>query len=285
MSKHVHCSDCELCKGDPIQSIDELIESSDLPDEVCDLEIKDLETFGKNANIIVYPEFDNSWTVKEIIENSCPPSWKQMFMENSMIVKTVSKKLKIDDKTLPRAENIFRLFRECPLSSIKVVIIAQDPYYTLDRKGVPFANGVAFSINKTQKLTPSLRNIKKELENEGYSMQHGDLIRWVRQGVFMFNSYLTVEEGNPNSHKNIWKSMSIRIIQWICQTRPKTAYLLWGRQARDVGLKITTGKKFITSHPSPRSANRGFIGCNHFNKCNEYLKSIGSDPINWNIKF
>jgi uracil-DNA glycosylase len=36
-------------------------------------------------------------------------------------------------------------------------------------------------------------------------------------------------------------------------------------------------------HPSPLSAHRGFIGCGHFSKANDYLVRHGMTPIDWTL--
>ena len=37
-------------------------------------------------------------------------------------------------------------------------------------------------------------------------------------------------------------------------------------------------------HPSPLSAYRGFFGCRHFSKANEFLQANGAEPIDWQIE-
>ena len=226
--KECKCAECDSPK---IDSLAQLEAECKLGSKSKMLEIIELKQIGGKTRMIVYPEFNKKWSIRDMVVNYCPPSWREMFLENSAIISTIDNRLKLKSNVLPKRENIFRIFRECPLYNVKVVIIAQDPYYTLER-GIPLANGIAFSISRDQKLTSSLQNITKELKDEGYRAKHGDLVQWVKQGVFLLNTSLTVERGSPNSHKLIWRSFSERVIEWISHRRPKAAYLLWGREAQ-----------------------------------------------------
>ena len=98
------------------------------------------------------------------------------------------KKLKLDIDNLykntncfPEKKNIFSSFRNCPLKSLKVVIIGQDPYH-----GKGQANGLAFSVCNNQILPPSLKNIFKEISSDlNFKLRtNGDLIDWSKQGFF-----------------------------------------------------------------------------------------------------
>ena len=182
----------------------------------------------------------------------------------------------------PSKENIFKSFEL--INNIKVLIIGQDPYH---KKGQ--ANGLSFSVNKDIKIPPSLRNIFKELNQEyGYDKpKHGDLSSWSKQGVLLLNSILTVEEGKPSSHKKLgWEDFTDNIIRYISDNEENIVFLLWGNFAKSKEILIDENKHHIlkSSHPSPFSVNRGFLGCGHFKKCNEYLKLKNINPIDWEIK-
>ena len=182
---------------------------------------------------------------------------------------------------LPEPKNFFRAFDLCELNKVKVVIIGQDPYHT---PGVP--NGLAFSVNKNQKLPPSLINIFRELESDlGVKNYIGDLSAWSRQGVLLLNTCLSVCAGLPASHSNIgWENFTNAAIEEI-QKKRNIIFLLWGKHAQQKKAFIQEDNFILeAAHPSPLSANNGFFGCNHFSKTNNLLTSLGSDPIDWQLE-
>lgn len=182
---------------------------------------------------------------------------------------------------LPEPKNFFRAFDLCELNNVKVVIIGQDPYHT---PGVP--NGLAFSVNKNQKLPPSLINIFRELESDlGVKNYIGDLSAWSRQGVLLLNTCLSVCAGLPASHSNIgWENFTNAAIEEI-QKKKNIIFLLWGKNAQQKKAFIKEDNFILeAAHPSPLSANNGFFGCNHFSKTNNLLTSLGSDPIDWQLE-
>ena len=182
---------------------------------------------------------------------------------------------------LPEPKNFFRAFDLCELNKVKVVIIGQDPYHT---PGVP--NGLAFSVNKNQKLPPSLINIFRELESDLDVKNYiGDLSAWSRQGVLLLNTCLSVCAGLPASHSNIgWENFTNAAIEEI-QKKKNIIFLLWGKHAQQKKAFIQEDNFILeAAHPSPLSANNGFFGCNHFSKTNNLLTSLGSDPIDWQLE-
>ena len=182
---------------------------------------------------------------------------------------------------LPEPKNFFRAFDLCELNNLKVVIIGQDPYHT---PGVP--NGLAFSVNKNQKLPPSLINIFRELESDLDVKNYiGDLSAWSRQGVLLLNTCLSVCAGLPASHSNIgWENFTNAAIEEI-QKKKNIIFLLWGKHAQQKKAFIQEDNFILeAAHPSPLSANNGFFGCNHFSKTNNLLTSLGSDPIDWQLE-
>lgn len=177
---------------------------------------------------------------------------------------------------------VFNAFRQTHLNTIKVIIISQDPYH-----GDGQANGLAFSVNDGIKIPPSLRNIFKELNDDfGYEMTSGNLTSWANQGVFLLNTILTVEKSKPESHKNIgWSTFTDNTIKWLSENKEGLVFMLWGNHAKSKAEFIDTDKHLVlkSTHPSPFSAHRGFLGCKHFSECNEYLKENKKDPIDWKV--
>ncbi len=182
----------------------------------------------------------------------------------------------------PPAAQIFRAFDCCPFDKVKVVILGQDPYH-----GPHQAEGLSFSVPVGQQVPPSLRNMLKEIESDlGHPslIKGGNLIPWVEQGVLLLNSTLTVSAGKPASHQGIgWEVFTDAAIQTLAKQQKGIVFMLWGTYARQKKCFIDSETHLILEapHPSPLSASRGFFGCKHFSKANNYLTSIGKTPIMW----
>lgn len=184
-------------------------------------------------------------------------------------------------RIFPPASKIFAAFNSCPFEKTKVVIIGQDPYH-----GPGQANGLSFSVDAGVPFPPSLRNIFREVSDEtGAPMpDNGDLTRWAEQGVLMLNSSLTVREHQPQSHASIgWEQLTDAAVRKLATEREGLVFILWGSYAIRKGDFIDRSKHLVltSAHPSPLSAHRGFFGCGHFNKTNEYLTAHGRTPIKW----
>lgn len=183
----------------------------------------------------------------------------------------------------PPYDEIFNAFKLTPPECVKVVILGQDPYH---EKGQ--AHGLAFSTPENRPIPRSLKNIFKEINAEyDYPIpESGCLESWAKQGVFLLNTVLTVEAGNANSHSKCgWQTFTDNVIKILNNTSQPIVFLLWGKQAEKKKELITNQNHMvlITSHPSPFSARRGFLGCNHFKLANEYLADNGLDEINWQL--
>lgn len=181
----------------------------------------------------------------------------------------------------PEGKNIFNAFNLCPLPNVKVVIIGQDPYHEPRQ-----AHGLCFSVQDGVEFPPSLQNIFKEIESDlGTPVPpSGNLERWARQGVFLLNSILTVRAHQAASHANKgWETFTDEVIKQISDKTENVVFMLWGNYAKVKGKVIDTKKHLIlnTVHPSPLSVYRGFFGCKHFSRANEYLTTHGKTPINW----
>lgn len=181
----------------------------------------------------------------------------------------------------PPGKEIFRAFDVCHFDDVRVVIIGQDPYH-----GAGQANGLCFSVRENVRIPPSLVNIFKEIEQDlGRPFPpNGDLERWAKQGVLLLNATLTVRASSPGSHQNKgWETFTDAVIRGISEEREGVVFLLWGSYAQKKGEVIDRRKHLVlmSAHPSPFSANRGFLGCKHFSKTNEYLKSKGIAEIEW----
>ena len=184
----------------------------------------------------------------------------------------------------PPADEIFTAFELTPLSEVKVVIIGPDPYH-----GDGQAHGLCFSVKPEIETPPSLVNIYKELNSDlgCYIPNNGYLKKWADQGVLLLNTVLTVRAHQANSHRGIgWETFTDAAIRILNEQDRPIVYLLWGKPAQMKKSMLNNPKHLILEapHPSPLSAYRGFFGCQHFSKTNEYLKENGLEPIDWQIE-
>lgn len=214
----------------------------------------------KNWYELLKPEFE-----KDYYKQLCS------FLEQEYATKTI----------YPKAENIFNSLNYVKYENVKVVIIGQDPYHEPNQ-----AHGLSFSVESDiKKLPPSLLNIFKELKDEfGFKNTNGNLACWAKQGVLLLNSVLTVERGKANSHKDKgWENLTQAIISLLNKREKPIVFILWGEYAKKLGSLIKNRNHLVLTspHPSPFSAHYGFFGNGHFKKANEFLQSIGEEPIDW----
>lgn len=213
-------------------------------------------------------------------------TWRNFLKSNlSAELNNIDQELEFTTKTqiiYPPKENIFRALKY-PAHEQKVVILGQDPYH-----GENQANGLAFAVNQDIALPPSLRNIYKELLAEFPQSANATFDRtleqWLEQRVILLNATLTVIKDNANSMAKIgWDKVTDAIIQYISNESPNCVFMLWGNFARSKAPLIDCSKHLILEsvHPSPLSASRGFLGCNHFILANEYLSKHNLPKINW----
>ena len=224
-------------------------------------------------------------TIKKLHLNS---EWKAFLREelNSSNFQAIISALVIERKNhavFPKNSEIFNAFNFTIPSRVKVVILGQDPYH-----GKRQAHGLSFSVPNGVKIPPSLRNIFKELQRDlnHPTYSDGNLDSWARQGVLLLNSTLSVREKNAGSHQKLgWEQFTDSVIKKISDKREGIVFLLWGAFAQKKLELIDLKKHHIlsTSHPSPLSAFRGFLGCNHFSKTNKILLKNNQNPINWKI--
>lgn len=219
--------------------------------------------------------FDNDWN--EVIGSEFE---KDYYKKIRNYLKGEYKNLEI----YPKKEDIFNAMHYTAYKDVKVVIIGQDPYHEVGQ-----AHGLCFSVNKGIKVPPSLVNIYKELNSDlnCYIPNNGYLKKWADQGVLLLNAVLTVRAGYAASHSKLgWQEFTDSIIKKVNEKDNPVVFMLWGNYARSKKELITNPKHLIleTVHPSPLSASRGFFGCKHFSKANEYLKKNNIKEIDWQIE-
>ncbi len=196
-------------------------------------------------------------------------------------LKAVKIQLGEGEPVFPPFSQRFRALELTAFKDVKVVVLGQDPYH-----GEGQANGLAFSVNAGVKLPPSLKNIYKELQLEyGLSMPiKGDLTSWSKQGVLLLNSVLSVEKSKPASHAKLgWEEITDDIIKQVSEHGEHVVFMLWGAYAQKKGCFIDRDKHLVleTTHPSPFSAHKGFLGSGHFMQANDFLKRHARAPIDW----
>lgn len=219
--------------------------------------------------------FDSSWDsiIKPLFQTSKLQELSE-FVRNERSVHQV----------FPSADLVFNAFRLTPLNNLKVVILGQDPYHNDGQ-----AHGLSFSVPAGIAIPQSLRNIYTELVTDipGFKYpNHGNLSKWAEQGVLLLNATLTVRAHEAGSHqKKGWEFFTDEIIKSISDQAENVVFLLWGSYAIKKSALIDSKKHLILTavHPSPLSVYRGFFGCAHFSKANEYLRYHNKLPIDWQV--
>ena len=217
----------------------------------------------------------NDWD--EILQNE----WSKPYY---LILRNFLKSEYSGGTVYPDMHDIFNALKHTAFKDVKAVIIGQDPYH-----GPGQAHGLCFSVKKGVEPPPSLQNIYKELYADlGINTpSHGQLTDWADQGVLMLNTVLTVRAGQAASHRgNGWENFTDRVIDELNKKQTPVVFILWGRPAAEKAKIITNPihLKLEAPHPSPLSAYRGFFGCRHFSKTNDFLIKNGIAPIDWHIK-
>ena len=218
--------------------------------------------------------FNNNWD--DILKDEFD---KQYYLElREFLIKKYKSHLIYPDKY-----KIFEALKLTDYEDVKIVILGQDPYH-----GPNQAHGLAFSVSLGVPIPPSLLNIYKELERDiNFRIpNHGYLVDWSKQGVLLLNTALTVRAGMANSHRGKgWEVFTDQVIRHLSLREKPMVFLLWGKNAAEKEALIDTSKHLVLKapHPSPLSAHRGFLGCGHFSKANEFLIKNSIAPINWQL--
>ena len=186
-------------------------------------------------------------------------------------------------RVFPPGPEIFAAFDATPFDAVKVVILGQDPYH-----GAGQAHGLCFSVRPDVRVPPSLDNMYKEIERDlGLPRpDHGWLMPWAQRGVLLLNAVLTVEEGKAGAHRGKgWEGFTDHVVDVLNREREDLVFLLWGSYAQAKGKVIDTRRHCVlrTTHPSPLSAHRGFLGSSHFSKTNAFLRKRGIAQVDWSL--
>ena len=221
-------------------------------------------------------------------------SWIRLIRkhENEDYYKKVRTKIKEwrknKTKIYPKLSNIWETFKYFDVKDTKVVLLGQDPYIREEvhnNKEIPQAVGLSFSVPRSHRIPPSLKNMFKELESDlGIKNTHGDISEWVkRENILLLNSALTVLPSKSNCFASLWAPLTDQIIKDISDNTEGVIFILLGNNAKKKRRYINEGKHIVITgvHPSPLSAHRGFFGCKMYSCCNNNLKILNRDIINW----
>jgi uracil-DNA glycosylase len=221
--------------------------------------------------------------------NSMLPCWKSALAEELSlsyikVLEVFLKQERASHCVFPSEDNVFSCFARTPLEGVRLVILGQDPYHQQGQ-----AEGLCFSVPEGVSAPPSLKNIFKELERDlGVKKKATSLNGWASQGVLLLNSFLTVREGEPLSHaKSGWERFTDgAILALLKKSKKPLVFMLWGKQAEIKVERLLIQKQdniFLlkASHPSPLSCYRGFNGCGHFSKANNFLTNWGESPLDF----
>ncbi len=217
------------------------------------------------------------------------PSWKArvgdwLLRDDMRALSAFLRARKADGaRIFPPGPEIFAAFDATPFDAVKVVILGQDPYH-----GAGQAHGLCFSVRPDVRVPPSLDNIYKELQRDTGFVRpdHGWLMPWAQRGVLLLNGVLTVEEGKAGAHQGKgWEGFTDHVIDVLNREREDLVFLLWGSYAQAKGKVIDARRHCVlrTTHPSPLSAHRGFLGSEHFSRTNAFLRKRGIAQIDWSL--
>ena len=237
----------------------------------------------------IVPNITDDWSIYEVATKDTPKTWEAIFERAKPELKLLSKvvgdkEVECGMKSLPPRDLIFEAFHRTRLEDVKVVIIGQDPYYN------GTATGMAFSMDRTRRASPSLRTVYREIQrsvSDFVAPSHGDLTEWTQQGVLLLNKALTVKPGKPskgNDHIGAWGGFLRKVIEDICKYHRGIVFMMWGVPAKMVE-ELIGGRalKLMSGHPSPQNRNNDFYGNDHFKLANEHLIANGRAPIDWQL--
>jgi len=216
-------------------------------------------------------------------------SWKQRLLPELLappmlaLREFLQAQIQAGKQIYPPARLMFAALDHTPFERVAVVILGQDPYH-----GPGQAQGLCFSVPPGVDVPPSLLNIYAELKRDLQidAPDHGCLLPWADRGVLLLNAVLSVERGRAGAHQGKgWEAFTDRIIQLLNSEREGLVFMLWGAYAQAKGKLVDPRRHLVlrAPHPSPLSAYRGFIGCEHFSRANSYLQARGGQTIDWRL--
>lgn len=227
--------------------------------------------------------------VDKLYEDLIPSGWARVlrsFMYSSdfkNILQTLAQESSLDRRFTPPLRDVFRAFKECPYEELKVVIVGQDPYPTID-----VADGIAFSCSKTMKLQPSLKFMLSEVNRTVYNgdpiSNSPDLTRWANQGILMLNTALTTQINKVGMHYNIWKPLLNYLFDFLSNYNNGLVYIYMGKEASTWADSVNDNcYKLFCAHPASAVYNkfRSWDSKDVFPTAQKIVKENYNYSINW----
>ena len=226
-------------------------------------------------------------------------------------------------KTFPGAPpgaHMFRAFDAIDPDEVRCVILGQDPYPAPD-----FATGRAFECGNVaawreldKMFSKSVRAFMQQIcvartGNETYARSFDDwpallsdieagridleapdalADRWVRSGVLLLNSSLTLSrfrvEPDPHQSKGhlpVWQPLIKRVLEYLAASERPVVFMAFGDAAADCLEAADLGDPqpplFAIHRPHPAAAEAFLSAENPFLACNRFLTASGARPIAW----
>jgi uracil-DNA glycosylase len=212
-----------------------------------------------------------------------PLDWQPHLGAALDLLPGIDRAVAADSLVYPAPTLVFEALRLTSFADVRVVIVGQDPYH-----GEGQATGLAFSVPDGADKPPSLGNILQELHDDvGCAIPaSGGLSRWATNGVLLLNEALTVRAKTAGSHLRVWRPFTNAVISALDSREDAVVFLLWGRQAQRKARFVTQPQHTVirASHPSPKSAHRGFFHSRPFSKANEALQLHDRPVVEWCLK-
>ncbi|HET9829467.1 MAG TPA: uracil-DNA glycosylase [Nocardioidaceae bacterium] len=213
------------------------------------------------------------------------PGWARALAPVEHVIRSMGQMLRAElaagRSYLPAGPNVLRAFTH-PLDAVRVLIVGQDPYPTPGH-----AVGLSFSVDpQVRPLPRSLQNVFTELAQDlgCPAPPNGDLSPWADRGVLLLNRVLTVQPGQPGSHRGRgWEQVTDQAIRGLVEREGPLVAVLWGRDAQQLRPLLGDVPVVASPHPSPLSASRGFFGSRPFSRVNELLQRQGAEPVDWSL--
>lgn len=254
----------------------------------CSIEEENSECCDESLDNEFSKDTWSTISLEDYTINNIPKGWEDFFKTNldNGVISDISTYLVGETRKTeiyPEIFNVYKMFNLASPDDIKVLILGQDPFH-----GKGEAMGVAFSVPEGITVPPSLRNIYKELESDGFTIKDkkkGNLTRWCDQGVFMLNTSLTVRAHEPGSHLKKWnEKFTVNLMEYLNKVCNPLVLILWGAYAQNFGKYFgDKHRKIMSPHPSPLSASKGFFFSKPFSRANKILTEKGREPIDWNL--
>ncbi len=176
---------------------------------------------------------------------------------------------------LPDKKDLFKTFIATPYSTVRVVIIGNNPYPNIKGTGIPLAN--EFEKSGTT-LSPELNKVRECIEKnvyDGLDLNFDPTLeKWTDQGILMLNSALTTVQGNIKAHQGQWSKFIELLLKVLSANKAGICYLLLGPEAQEFKRYINQANNhvFEYKHPSYSVKHKEEWNCPYFNEINNVIK-------------